>query len=282
MDTRFVASLLAIVEEGSIAAAARRAGVTASALSQRVAALEGDLGVALLRREGRMVRPTHACSRLLPRLREFMRLEGDLRADLRGHGMAGTVRVGAISTALGDWAAPLLRHLRATAPEVDLRLVPGTSSGLLALLEAEEIDVAVVVEPPMALPKSLRFQPLLNEPIGLLSPVRGPSDRLPYLVYSRDAWGGAVCWSALNARVHDPAVLVEMDALETIAQMVEDGVGQAVLPRWRGLSRHAPKAQFAPWPDVHRTIGLVHRLRDLDSPLLALVRDGIRGGRLDL
>ena len=75
MDTRFVASLLAIVDEGSIAAAARRAGVTASALSQRVAALEGDLGVALLRREGRMVRPTHACSRLLPRLRELMRLE---------------------------------------------------------------------------------------------------------------------------------------------------------------------------------------------------------------
>ena len=88
MDTRFVASLLAIVDEGSIAAAARRAGVTASALSQRVAALEGDLGVALLRREGRMVRPTHACSRLLPRLREFMRLEGDLRADLFHCGMA--------------------------------------------------------------------------------------------------------------------------------------------------------------------------------------------------
>lgn len=276
MDTRFVASLLAIVEEGSFAAAARRVGVTASALSQRITTLETDLGVALLRREGRMVRPTHACRNLLPRLREMLRIEQDLRADVRGQGLVGSCRIGAISTALGDCAAPLLRHLREQAPDVELRLIPGTSPGLVAALEAEDIDMAVVVEPPVNLPKALRFDLLIEEPIGLLRPRHSEVARLPYLVYSREAWGGSLCWSALTDRVEDPQVLVEMDALETIAQMVEGGVGQAVLPGWRGLSRHAPGADFTPWSGARRRIGLLHRQRDADSPLVALVRAALR------
>ena len=275
MDTRFVASLLAIIEEGSIAAAARRSGVTASALSQRISALEAELGVTLLQREGRMVQPTHACRSVLPRLRAMLRLQQDLRADLRGQRLAGPLRVGAISTALGDWAAQLLRHLHHAAPDVDLRFVPGTSPGLMALLEAEEIDLALVVEPPLSLPKSLRFQQMFQEPVGLLRPALDSASTLPYLVYSREAWGGAICWSALTAREPNPYVLVEMDALEALAQMVEDGVGQAVLPAWRSLARHAPAARFTAWPGVYRSIGLLHRLRDQDSPFLTLVREGI-------
>ena len=76
-----------------------------------------------------------------------------------------------------------------------------------------------------------------------------------------------MCWSALNARVHDPAVLVEMDALETIAQMVEDGVGRRCCQDGAAC-RGAVRA----WPDAY-TIGLVHRLRKLDSPLLHAGRD---------
>ncbi|PHQ99024.1 MAG: hypothetical protein COB39_06070 [Marinosulfonomonas sp.] len=69
MDLRFLKSLVNVVDEGSIAAAAQREGITASEISQRLQALEAELQVKLLLRSGRNVRPTPACFGLLPQIR---------------------------------------------------------------------------------------------------------------------------------------------------------------------------------------------------------------------
>ncbi|MCS5514961.1 LysR family transcriptional regulator [Pseudomonas qingdaonensis] len=59
---RFLKSLVAVVETGSIAAAARRENRTAAAISQRVQALERTLGCTLLLRTAHAIRPrTSAC-----------------------------------------------------------------------------------------------------------------------------------------------------------------------------------------------------------------------------
>lgn len=56
--------LRAVVTSGSVTAVATNLGYTPSAVSQQVAALERQVGVALLERVGRGVRPT-AAGRLL-------------------------------------------------------------------------------------------------------------------------------------------------------------------------------------------------------------------------
>ncbi|MFL6719014.1 MAG: LysR family transcriptional regulator, partial [Burkholderiaceae bacterium] len=53
MDTRFLESLVTVVEQGSIAEAARRLNLTPAAITQRIQALERELGTALLMRSGR-------------------------------------------------------------------------------------------------------------------------------------------------------------------------------------------------------------------------------------
>ncbi|MBN3728046.1 LysR family transcriptional regulator, partial [Burkholderia sp. Ac-20379] len=50
METRYLKSLLAVVDSGSIADAARVEHLTAAAIGQRVQALERELGFALLSR----------------------------------------------------------------------------------------------------------------------------------------------------------------------------------------------------------------------------------------
>ncbi|CUH77349.1 HTH-type transcriptional regulator TfdS [Tritonibacter multivorans] len=273
MDTQFLSSLLAVLDEGSIAAAARREGVTASAVSQRVSALEAQLGVDLLRRAGRVMQATPECRALLPRMRQMVALERDLRATLRGATLAGRLRLGAVSTAMGDHAAGVLRQLRQAAPEVTLELVPGTSEALYEMMERDGLDAAVLVAPPFELPKSLAFFPVEDQPIGLLRGRDAVGD-LPYLLYSRAAWGGALCWQALAQQDPTPEVLAEMDALEVMAQMVEDGVAQAVLPRWRGVSRY-PGLAFTPLAGATRRIGLLVHQRDAEGAVVGLLKEAL-------
>ena len=218
MDTRFLSSLVAVVEEGSFAAAARREHVTASAIAQRIAALEGEMGVELLRRAGRVVQPTVACRNVLPQLRQILRETAQLRNTLRGEVLSGRLRLGAVSTAMGDYAGALLRHLRAAAPGVAVQLVPGTSQSLYEAMEQDVIDGALLVAPPFAIPKAFAFFEIAQQPIGVLRPVDVQTD-LPYLVYSRDAWGGAQCWALLEELTADPEILAEMDALEVIQRI---------------------------------------------------------------
>ncbi len=64
LDVRRMQVLRAVVTSGSVTAAAANLGYTPSAISQQVAALEKQAGMALLERAGRGVRPT-AAGRLL-------------------------------------------------------------------------------------------------------------------------------------------------------------------------------------------------------------------------
>lgn len=281
MDLRFVSSLLAVIDEGSLAAAARRDGVTAAAVAQRVAALEAQLKVPLLLRAGRVMQPTPECRSILPQLRQLLRDAAALKSTLQAEVMQGPLRLGLISTAIGDHAASLLKGLQQAAPDVKLQLIPGSSAALHGELTAERLDAALISKPPFALPKSLTFLPLQQQEIGWLSPPMERSGDLPLVLYSREAWGGETCWQALPSDHAADNILAEMDALETIAQLVSDGLGRSVLPRWPGLERYAPQARFHPIPGAFREIGLLIWSRDLRSPMVRLLEAILTGAEPD-
>src|SRR5262245_40618595 len=71
-------------EDGSFTAAARRLGLTQAAVSQRIAALERELGVALFRRHAGRVELTDAGRRLHDYAREIFSLFDRARAEITG------------------------------------------------------------------------------------------------------------------------------------------------------------------------------------------------------
>jgi DNA-binding transcriptional LysR family regulator len=81
LDIRFLESLIAVVEGGSISAAARMQGLTATAISQRIRALEAEFGADLLIRAGHKATPTKACLNLLPRVRDLILEAAMLKRD---------------------------------------------------------------------------------------------------------------------------------------------------------------------------------------------------------
>ena len=241
MDTRFLESMIAVVESGSIAAAARLQGLTAAAVSQRIQALERDLSCDLLSRAAHTAKPTQACLNLMPRARRLVREAEALQGDIDVSGLTGTLRIGVISTALTGLLPATLRKLAERVPQVLPHITPGTSQTLYDALQAERLDAAILVEPPFVLPKTLTVSILREEPLVLLSQsVRSQSlhdiiSTEPYICYDSKSWGGRFAEQYLEDNNLHPKMLCDLDALEAIHILVAKGMGVTLVPYWAGL-----------------------------------------------
>ena len=131
-----LAVLATIVDAGGFSRAAPILGVSASALSHRIKALENRLGVRLLNRTTRSVAPTEAGERLLARLRPAM-AEIDLAVanlDVDRGRPSGRVRITAHRSAAFELVVPRLRQFSIDYPEIVLELV--IDDGLVDIVAA--------------------------------------------------------------------------------------------------------------------------------------------------
>jgi DNA-binding transcriptional LysR family regulator len=148
VDLRRLRALRAVADHGTLAAAADALHHTPSAVSQQLAALEREIGHGLLEPAGRSVRLTAAAHVLLGHadalFAQLERMEGDLAAQARTP--RGEVRVGGFPTAVAGLLAPAGRRLRASAPEVALRVTEAETEDAVALLVARDIDVMLGME----------------------------------------------------------------------------------------------------------------------------------------
>jgi len=281
LETRLLESLLLVAQEGSIAGAARRQGLTPAAVGQRIQALEAELGFQLLERVGHTSRPTEACLRLLPHAREVVALANHLAEKADMDGMTGLIRVGVISTLFQDLIPPMLRRINAELPGLRLHLIPGTSMELYSAFCRDEIDAALIVEPHFEVPKVALIEPLLAEPLALIT--RAKSDRpveevlrdSSYLRYDVNSWGGMIAETFLRDRGLKLDPMVELDSLETIAILVGEGLGVSLVPCWRGLDRFAPHVHVSePLPaDYDRRLCLMYPNKNRNDPLWIAFRE---------
>ena len=94
MEIRYLEDFIELVQCASFTDAARRVGVSQSALSKRIKAMEANLGVELVTRDGRDVRPTPAGRELLAASIDIVNRFRELRNTLRRNALRPRVRVG--------------------------------------------------------------------------------------------------------------------------------------------------------------------------------------------
>lgn len=244
MDTRFLETFLSVVDNGSIAAAARRLGVTPAAVSQRIRTLEDEIGFPLLVRHGRTVNTTEAGAAIVTRARDFILQIRDLKMSTGKNALAGELRLGAISSALTGFLPGLLGKLVSIFPGIDVHLVPGTSVSLYQQVLSGELDAALIVKPHFDLPKTCDWKALYEEPLVLIKPAtwkgtnaRELLEREPFIRYDRTSWGGFLVNNYLRDEEIRPQERFELDSLDAIAILVSRGLGVALVPDWP-----------APWP----------------------------------
>jgi len=261
VDTRFLESLIIVADSGSIAEAARRLNLTPAGVTQRIRALEDEIGAPLLFRSGRAVQPTPAGAAILDRARELLSDVRDLKSIASSGELSGELRVGVMQTSLSGLFAGILIPFTRTYPRIDVRIVRDTSAGLYAKLLNAEIDAAITSQPPFAIPKTCEWHVLREEPFVVLTPAslkaRDAHEVLaqePFIRLDRKVFAGRLIDDYLRKTGIRPKDRYELDGLELIAVMVDRGLGVSLLPDW------AP-----PWPE-----GL--SLRKLALPDRSLVR----------
>lgn len=265
MDIRYLDSLIAVVELGSIAHAARFQNLTAAAVGQRIQILESHFNTTLLNRRSHKATPTEACLNLMPRLRHIVSEYQQLSTDIDQSGLVGKFQLGAISTALTGLLPAAIKQLTSTAPGLVLQIKPGTSNSLFADLSDRKIDAAIMVLPPYPLPNNFNFQVLRDEPLVLLSrqsagkSVREKLRQNPYICYDSQSWGGLRARQFLSDRNIDIKPDYELDALEAIEKLVQQGMGVSLVPQWAGLDLSSPNldSEFVRPREYSRQVVLV-------------------------
>ena len=135
----------AIVEEGNISHAAMRLSVAQPALSRQMKKLEEGLGVQLFERGSRRIRLTDAGYLLYHRVKHILGMvDGTVReiSDI-GSGIAGTIRLGTITTSGAMLLPELVSEFHQKFPKVTFQLWEGEGARILEMLDSRSIDIAI-------------------------------------------------------------------------------------------------------------------------------------------
>lgn len=147
LDRNLIRSFVAVAEEGSLSAAARRLVASQPTLGRHVAELEAALGITLFRRGQRGYELTTAGATLYQRARA---VEDEVAAFGRvaagsAERVAGTVRITASAIVSAYVLPPILARLAVVEPEIDVEIV---ASDTVQNLLRRDADIAIrMVEP---------------------------------------------------------------------------------------------------------------------------------------
>src|SRR5579862_8447053 len=147
VDPRRLELLLELSRLGSMREVGEAMHVTTSTVSQQIAALTREAGTPLTEPDGRRVRLTPAGRRLAGHAVVILATIEAARRDLDPDAPpAWTVRVAAYVSAFRQVLLPAVRILASQWPEVRLRLFEHEPAEALALLAADEIDLALTYD----------------------------------------------------------------------------------------------------------------------------------------
>lgn len=255
MELRQLGYFAAVARHRHFTRAADELHVTQSALSQGVRRLEDELGVALLRRDGRGVELTAAGEDLLARAETMLAEAAQARAEMDAHAglLRGIVRVAATAgDAPGLPAA--LAAFHGDHPGIRIGLRQGTTAEVLELVRTGAVDLAIAATPEGGEP-GVRATPLGDEPLVAIA---APDDPLgsagevtlwdlrdrPFILAEPGSGLRAAVGAACAAAGFSPVPLFEVGEPSTVRYLAHAGLGVSVVPAsWL-------RAPFPPTPAV--------------------------------
>ena len=274
---------VAAAEEGSISAAARRLGVSPSAVSQQLSGLEAALGAVLLDRSGRPMPITPAGSLFRRHAQTILNAASEARAELAMADLSGmtTLRIGVIEDFDSDVTPRLLSLLARDLKGCRFLLETGASHRLMDQLEARALDIVIAADSASEQPDGdwREVHPLMSEPFVAVCPPGGRIEDLPLIQYTARHLMGRQIAAHLARLGLKPAHRFELDSYAAILAMVAGGEGWTILTPLALHQARAFRTQVEvrplPFPALERTLSLSARagiLQDVPAQIAARLK----------
>ena len=144
LDLAIMRTLLAAVETGSFAAAARKVGRSESAVSLQIKRLEEQIGEPVFVRTGKQMTLTGTGARLAEYARRLLDLNDEALSAASDNSIDGTVTLGVPHDVTETWLPAVIEGFRRSHPSATLKVMEGRSAVLLSRLADNQIDLAIV------------------------------------------------------------------------------------------------------------------------------------------
>ena len=245
-----------VSRQGSLTAAARRLGLTQSALSHAVKKVEQRLETPIWERQGRGLELTNAgrhllalAERLLPQLEHAEHVLAQI-----ARGERGTLRIGMECHPCYRWLLTVVEPYLGQFPDVDLDVLQKFQFGGIGALFAHEIDMLVTPDPLRR--KGLHFEPVFDYEQVLVVGREHPFARRAYVVPAELEKETLITYPVEIDRLDVysqfllPAGSVPkrhkmIETTDIMLQMVASGRGVAALPGWL-VAEYQPKVRVVP------------------------------------
>lgn len=269
MELRQLRYFVRVVELGSMSRAAVDLGLVQSALSQQVARLEGELATRLLQRGAKGVTPTEAGVAFFQQAQLALRHADEAVRAAQQSRLSGSVSVGLAPTTASILGLPLMLAVRERYPEVRLHVVESLSGHLSAMLNARQLDLAVLFDTDPG--RRWSVTPLVEEKLFLIQ-ARGHGRKplparlrlaqvkdLPLILPSGSHGLRSTLDAAFTGQRLQKLLAMEIDSLAMLMDAVRAGLGCTIQPR-------AALARFADADQAFEVAELADaRLRRLNS-----------------
>lgn len=215
---RELRTLVAVARRGSFAAAGEQVGLTQSAVSAQIRALERSVGVELFKRTPRAAHLNEVGRQAVRTAEQILALFDGIG---QGDSPRGRLRIGAVNTAQTGLLPEVLKRLAEQAPHIEPQVMPGVSLHLLDQVDAAELDLAILIRPPFNLPRGLSAQRVERQPFVLIAPPQcTATDALellrtqPFIRYDHVSFGGRLVGDFLEAQQLRPRQVMELDEID--------------------------------------------------------------------
>lgn len=248
MELRQFRYFVRVVELGSMSRAALDLGVVQSALSQQISRLEGELSTRLLQRSAKGVAPTEAGLAFFREAQLTLRHADEASRAAQQSRLSGSASVGLPPTTASVLGLPLMQAMRTRHPDVRLHVIESLSGHLSNMLNARQLDLAVLFDTHPA--RRWSVTPLLEEKLFLIASRQEGKGEAPARVRLAQLKGVPLILPSgphglrstldaafTRARIK-PTVAAEIDGLAMLMDAVDAGLGATIQP-WAALGRFA-------------------------------------------
>lgn len=262
MELRQLRYFVRIVELGSMSRAALDLDMVQSALSQQISRLESELSTRLLQRTPRGVIPTEAGQAFFHQAQLTLRhAEQAIHAAQQAR-LSGAVSMGLSPTIANVLGLPLMRAMRERYPDVRLHMVSALSGHLTSLLNARQMDLAILFDTQNA--RRWSVMPLLEEQLFLIQARQQPVapqiqhevpislellQQVPLILPSGSHGLRSSIMASFTSAGFQSQMAMEIDSLPLLMEAVAAGMGATVQP-WSAVGMYRDAAERFQWSQI--------------------------------